>query len=451
MRLRLSAVFVWGAVAALALAVAPLLTRNLLAISRHVPLDPNEGWNAAHTLALLAGKGLYPPPQGWMVNNYPPLSFYLVGAIARKSSDIIATGRAISFVAFLLTAVALGAAAKAMNCGARAIALAVLFLAAHLLINSNYVGMYDPQLLGHAIQLAALVLLLGQQRLAAALLFAVSLFIKHNLLALPLASALWLLVQDRRAGLQFLLWGLIFVSAGLIVLRYCFGIDLLTQLASARLYSPANLGSAISKLWWAALPLGAMTGLRLDRYGQFCAIYVAAGLILGLAFAVGDGVDVNVFFDFAIALSLALGLAADRGRWPILSAASALPLLIMLAVNFDDNNFFFGDDFASQSARDIAFLKTRPGPILCDQLSLCLWAGKKAEVDVFNIGEAIKAGARDPSPLARMIAQHHFAVLQLQNQDGLGPMVQRAIAQNYRLQHSDDNGQFLVPQVRPAP
>src|SRR5580658_1716305 len=107
MRLRLSAVFVWGAVAALALAVAPLLTRNLLAISRHVPLDPNEGWNAAHTLARLAGKGLHPPPQGWMVNNYPPLSFYLVGAIARKSGDIIATGRAISFVAFLLTAVAL--------------------------------------------------------------------------------------------------------------------------------------------------------------------------------------------------------------------------------------------------------------------------------------------------------------------------------------------------------
>ena len=451
MSLRLSPAFVWGTVAALALVVAPLLTRNLMAISRHVPLDPNEGWNAAHTLALLAGKGLYPSPREWMVNNYPPLSFYLVGAIARHSGDIIATGRAISFVAFLLTVAALGAAAKAMKCRARAIALAVLFLAAHLLINSDYVGMYDPQLLGHAVQLAALVLLLGQHRLAAALLFAASLFIKHNLLALPLASGIWLLIQDRRAGMQFLVWGLVFASAGLIVFRYFFAISLLTQLASPRLSSPANLGSAIAKLWWAVMPLGAMMGLRADRYGQFCAIYVVAGLILGLAFAAGDGVDVNAFFDFAIALSLALGLAADRGRWPILPAASALPLLIMLAVNFDDNNFVFGNDFANQSARDIVFLKIRPGPVLCDQLSLCLWAGKGAEMDVFNIGEAIKTGARDPSPLVRMIAQHHFAALELQDQDGLGPVVQRAIAQNYRLHHKDDNGQFLIPWVRPAP
>ena len=83
--------------------------------------------------------------------------------------------------------------------------------------------------------------------------------------------------------------------------------------------------------------------------------------------------------------------------------ASALPLLIFLAVNFQDNNFFFTRDFAAKSARDIAFLKSRDGPALCDQLSLCLWAGKDAQVDVFNIGEAIKTGARDPAPLVGMI------------------------------------------------
>ena len=125
-------------------------------------------------------------------------------------------------------------------------------------------------------------------------------------------------------------------------------------------------------------------------------------------------------------------------------------MLIFLAVNFQDNNFFFTRDFIRQSARDIAFLKSRSGAGLCDQLSLCLWAGKGAAVDVFNVGEAIKTGAHDPAPLIGMIAGHHFATLQLTDMDGLGPDVRRAIEKNYRADHSDDNGAFLIP-VRPAP
>ena len=125
-----------------------------------------------------------------------------------------------------------------------------------------------------------------------------------------------------------------------------------------------------------------------------------------------------------------------------------MPLLIFLAVTFPNNNFFFTRAFAQSSAGDIAFLQSRPGPALCDQLSLCLWAGKGAQVDVFNVGEAIKAGARDPSPLVAMIASRHFAAIQLVDMDGLGPDARRAIAKNYRADHSDDNGAFLVPLKR---
>ena len=31
-----------------------------------------------------------------------------------------------------------------------------------------------------------------------------------------------------------------------------------------------------------------------------------------------------------------------------------------------------------------------PGPALCEMLSLCYWAGKRAEVDVFNLGQAYR-------------------------------------------------------------
>ena len=444
----LSEKLVWSAAAALALVTLGLLIRNILAIPAHVPLDPNEGWNAAHALAAMAGRGLYPPPQALMVNNYPPLSFYLVGFLGHHG-DAIVTGRWVALASFLFCAVSIEVLLRRMECGLRAIVLGTLFFAALLLITSDYVGMDDPQLLGHAVQMGALLLLLRERVMIAAVLFALSLFIKHNLLALPLACGLWLLLQDRRAGLHFLLWGTAFTLSGLVLFQLIAGTSLISQLASPRLSSLANVETAIMHLWWAPLPAIAMAGFWPDRHSLFCSLYAGLALLLGLIFAAGDGVDANAFFDLGIALSLALGLVVERGRWPVVAAASALPLLIFFGINFRDNNFFFTRAFAQSSARDITFLKSRPGPVLCDQLSLCLWAGKGAEVDVFNVGEAIKAGARSPAPLVSMITARHFAALQLIDMDGLGPDVRHAIESNYRPDYSDDNGAFLVP--RPAP
>lgn len=445
----LSEKLVWSAAAGLALVTLALLVRNILAIPAHVPLDPNEGWNAAHALAAMGARGLYPPPEALMVNNYPPLSFYLIGFLARHGDAIIA-GRWIALASFLACAISIEALLRRMECGLRAIILGTLFFAALLLIASDYVGMDDPQLLGHAVQLGALLLLLRERVMIAAALFAVSLFIKHNLLALPLAASLWLLLQDRRAGIHFLLWGLAFVLSGLVLFQLVYGTTLIAELTSPRLFSLVNVETAVMHLWWVPLPMIAMAGFWPDRHGLFCSLYAGLALLLGLVFAMGDGVDANAFFDLGIALSLALGLVVERGRWPILAAASVLPLLIFLGVNFSDNNYFFTRAFAQSSADDIAFLESRPGPALCDQLSLCLWAGKSAEVDVFNVGEAIKAGARDAAPLVAMIRRRRFATLQLIDMDGLGPEVRRAIDRNYRTDHSDDNGTFLVP-LTPAP
>jgi len=447
---RLSSSLVLGAVATLALVSLVLLARNILAIPAHVPLDPNEGWNAAHALAAMAGHGLYPPPTALMVNNYPPLSFYLIGAIGRLGGDTIIAGRWVALAAFLATVAGIAAVLRQMDCRPHAMALGALFFAALLLIASDYVGMDDPQLLGHAVQLGALLFLLRGRITIAAALFAASLFIKHNLLVLPLAAGLWLLGEDRRTGVRFLLWSLAFGLSGLVLFQLGFGTSLIAQLVSPRLSSLANAETAITHLWWAVLPVIALTGLRPGRLSLFCLLYAGLALLLGLFFAAGDGVDANAFFDLGIALSLGLGLAVEAGRRSWLLAASALPLLIFLAANFQDNNFSFTRDFAQESHRDIAFLQSRPGSALCDQLSLCLWAGKGASVDVFNVGEAIKTGARSPAPLVRMIADHRFATLQLIDMDGLGHDMRRAIEKNYRTDHSDDNGVFLVP-LKPAP
>ena len=446
--MRLPQMLVWAAIAALALVTAPLLARDLLAMTRHVALDPNEGWNAAHALRLMAGGPLYPPHDGWMVNNYPPLSFYLVAGLTHLTHDAVIAGRLLSALSFVAICGLMAAVLRAGDASPRAALLGMLVVAGMLLIDTDYVAMDDPQLLGHALQLTALLVLLRGHGIVAAALFAVSLFFKHNLLAMPLAAGLWLLSQDRRAGLHFLLWGLAFVLAGLVAFQLRFGISLFSVLATPRRESVANLWQAVQHLWWAVLPAWAGLNARPGRASEFALTYAGLALALGLVFAIGDGVDTNAFFDLAIALGLLVGLMPDHGQTPIIAALSALPLLFFLAFNFGDNNFFYTRAFAAQSQTDVAFLKSRPGPALCDQISLCLWAGKTPEIDVFNAGEAIRINARDPKPLLQMIEAHHFATIQLQDMDGLGPQVKTAIARAYRVDHADDNGTFLAP-LRP--
>jgi hypothetical protein len=440
MRAHLSAAL-WSATTLLVLA---LLVRNMAAIAVLAPLDPNEGWNAAHALFLLAKGTPYPPPQGLMINNYPPLSFYLVAALTHWTGDAVMAGRILSLLSFLAAYTGIAPVCRQMGCGTRAGISAVMFFAAVLLVGSDYVAMDDPQLMGHAVQLFGLLLLLRGRILAAALMFSASLFFKHNLVALPLAAATWLVWHDRQAAWRFILCGAAAVAAGLILFRLSYGFNLLTVLFSPRQISLANVTVAASHLWWAVLPLAVLATYR-GPWKGFCRVYAGCGLTLGLIFSAGDGVDANAFFDLVIACALALGLEMQQARRLVYAALCTAPLPLFLALHFQDNNFFFTRNFAAQSTRDIAFLKSRPGPALCDQLSLCLWAGKGAQVDVFNVGEQIKTGARDAAPLAGMIASRHFAVLQLQDMDALGPQVRAAIEKNYRSDHSDDNGSFLTP------
>ena len=429
--------------AAMTLMTAALLVRNILDIPVLAPLDPNEGWNAAHALSLLAKDALYPPPGSLMVNNYPPLSFYAVAALTRTTGDAIVAGRLLSLLSFLSVCACIALICRRMEVAARASLCAVIFFAAVLLIASDYLAMADPQLLGHAIQLGGLLLLLRGRILFAGAVFAASLFVKHNLMALPAAATIWLLWRDRREGLTLLLSCAACAGLGLALFHQVYGSGLPSHLFSARLVSWANVQHAVSQLWWAVLPLG-LLAVATHPWKHFCRIYALTALAMGLVFSAGDGVDTNAFFDLALACALTLGLEAEQNRRSLLAALATLPMLVFLVLNFHDNNFFFTQGFRTQSARDIAFLKSQSGPALCDQLSLCLWAGKGAQVDVFNVGEEIKTGVRNSSGLASMLATQHFAVLQLQDLDALGPVIRAAIARNYRPHHSGDNGSFLV-------
>ncbi len=462
-----------GAVFLLALGCIAGLWRAAAVLCLRVPLDPNEGWNAYHAAAAMAGHGLYPEPASFMTDNYPPLSFYAVGVLGRAVGDNIVAGRILSLASFLFVSCGVAVLARNWNCGRGEALFAALLLAASVLLFSDYVGMDDPQFFGHALQISGLLLLVFARRrlflidVLAAALFVAGGFVKHNLAALPLATIVWFATRDGRRAASLGATTFAMAIGGLAAFRLSFGFDLLSRLASPRTYSLSDLVQNFDQwIVWAGLPLAAtlVLGLRSPRDGgaAFAAIYAVAGAMLGLAFSGGAGVDANAMFDADIAIALGAGLAISRLRSipghgriasPVLAAALTVPFAAGLAINYDpdwlDAGFWLHpmQDEASLAQADIAWLKFQPEPVLCQTLALCYWAGKPAAVDVFNLDQQFETGARDEKPFIVRLSAHSFAAIQL---DAMSPFpfpaeVRRVLLENYRVARSNDDGVFLVP------
>jgi hypothetical protein len=444
----------------LAFAASALLLRDAFVIAAHIPLDPNEGWNAYLARAAVSGSPLY--PQGLMINNYPPLSFYIVGALGRITGDPIVAGRLVSLISFF--AVAGGLIVVLRNMGATVLAslFACLFFAAGILAASDYVAMDDPQLLGHALQLAGLSLLLQSRRdvFFAALLMTLGIFVKHNLLALPLAASLWLWREERQDAIKFAGFGLALCLAGLLAARLFLDVNLAQALFSSRHWALSNFTTRAKQfLSWAgaALIIALVLAGRGPRTAaaRLVLIYAGAALVLGGVFAFGDGVDANIFFDAVIAVSLSTGLALVYlpKRWiGFTTLFVAAPLALYLARHGAPANFFYTEAFAREVPLDVGFLEVHPGPALCEDLTLCFWAGKDDPVDVFNLSEEIKTGARGDGDLAHLLQTQYFGSIVVSSLTpfALGPRLRAAMLAHYRVAREDDNGVFLERTILPG-
>lgn len=454
-----------------ALACLAGLFRAAAIIPLRVPLDPNEGWNAYHAMAAMAGRGLYPAPADLMINNYPPLSFYLVGWVGTLVGDQIVAGRIVSLLSFLIACGLVAAILRSARTRWQSALFAALFFAGFLLTASDYVGMDDPQLLGQALQLAAAFLVLRKPGTSAKMFFAAVLFVaggfvKHNLFVLPLACLLWLALFDRTNARRLALCGAVLVLAGLAAFRVGSGFDLLDRLNSARSWSLSQMWSGFGAwLPFAAIPLCALGSVAVRNPKTppvaFVAIYAGMAIPVGAALLGGAGVDVNAMFDADIALALAVGLALDnllakqqvllRVTAPAFAIACALPLAIQAAAGADwrEPAFWIRPMGAERAlaARDIEFLRAHPGPAMCESLAYCYWSGKPASVDVFNLDQQLRSGKRDPAPLLTLIRSRRFAAIELDETDPF-PLPQSfatAISRHYRVDHDDDGGTFLVP------
>jgi len=440
------------------------LWRVVAGLGLQVPLDPNEGWNAYHTAALMAGGALYPPPDAYLVNNYPPLSFYIVGAAGWLLGDHIFAGRMVSLAALAFIAVAMTAITRRLGASREAALFPAFSFTAGLLLFTDYAGMDDPQMLAHAFALGGLWVLFSAPRTprllaVSAALFVVSFFVKHNIVALPAVCGLWLFLQDRKAAWKFSGFGLAFAAAGLVLFRLAYGVSLLAVVLTARLYSTEMLHQGLTAwLQWSAVPLLGL-GFLLYRNGrapyvQFCAGYAVVATGLGVFFLGGAGVDVNAMFEADIALALASGLLIGTLPGYKRAAAAAVfatPFFFFAASNEEWQEAYlrlhpFREE-AAMAKSDIAFLKAHKGPALCEMLSFCYWAEKPPAVDFFNVGQQFETGARSDAALTAEIDAKRFAVIQFDPDSpySLGENPHNAMEHAYRADHTDGYGTFYVP------
>ena len=399
-------------------------------------IDVDEPWNAYHADAVTAGQTLYPAPNSMVTNNYPPLSFYLIGAVASVGFDALYVGRMLSILATLAIAAAIMALVRQLGASRSAAGLAGLwFLATTARFFADYVGMNDPNLPALAIMAWALVWLMrrlsgGRAVEPAILLMAVAGFYKHNVVAIPLTAFAWLRFVDRRKASRAIVVGVGTVLLGLGICELIWGSAFFAQLLTPRVYNLEHVWGGFGRLQWIA-PALLIFAIWVPHDWQhaasrFAALFVIIAFVLQCVQKLGDGVADNAQFELAVASAVGLGLAFDRiGVWAAAKNwgidRSRLTIIVILIVRLlASANMVPYRAIASPAFRAIvrehaavaeteaARIRAISGEVACSIPTVCRMAGKSYRFDTHNIGQKLRTGMLTQDELNNAIAAHHL-------------------------------------------
>src|SRR5262249_1322643 len=212
----------------------------------------NEGFNTYWQQAVARGAHIYGKPPTVTYANYPPISFHLIGWLGRITGDQNIAGRWVSFLAYLAIACAIGGIVfrppGTRPHGAYAGLAWLIWLAA---FDPSRIGFNDPHMLGVALGLAGVYCYLLKPGsvvclVLSGLAFALSLFTKQSLIALPAAVGLHLVLASRK---RFAVWAGATVGFLLVLMVLTLQVDgpyFLQHLSIPRTYSMLNLAGSVT-------------------------------------------------------------------------------------------------------------------------------------------------------------------------------------------------------------
>jgi hypothetical protein len=358
----------------------------------------------------------------------------VVGALAQVFGDALYVGRMLSLLAVLGLGALIAAAIRQLGGGvAGAVVGGVWFVAVMARSFSRYVGMDDPQLVGHALMMGALVWFMVREAhrrsmVPAILAMAAAGFYKHNVVAVPVTALGWLVLKDWRRAVAPVAIGAGAAALGLAICVAVYGDVFLANLFTPRVLEVMRAINALSRAQF-ILPALVLWGIWVaaeprSPAARFTMLFVAVGFVAFVMQSSGDGVDDNAQFDLVIATAVGLGVAFGRAgktafgqRHGEITAQAVIVLVVVVRllatlriepalVLFDPD--YRGEYFANaQVVRDQAARVAQiPGPVVCGSRVVCRLAGKPSSVDPFRVNTMVKTGASGGLDVESLILAH---------------------------------------------
>lgn len=409
-------------------------------LSAHYSFGSNEGFNTTFAAQAAAGLKIYGNPPLYTYANYPPVSFHLIAWLSAITHDINLTGRWISFFAYLaiggLIALIVQRLCRSWRHAAYSGLCWLIWIPA---FDVGRVGLNDPHLLGVAFSLAGLYCFLRDPESTrwlciSAAVFAVSLFTKQSLVAFPAAVAIQLALASRR---RFAIWLGAAAAACVVLLILTLAVDgkyFFDHLMLPRAYYISDIWSSLgSYLYFVQVPfvVAIVWACRVTSIGStgFLLWGLPIALVVGAFYCGGAGAGVNHLFDAMILTAIIVGLALpgvghsiEGSRFPraaltfVLIVPCFLTSLVVLARRLPAD-FGHKPDELAQAEREFTgvsdFLRSRPGPALCESLLLCYAAGKPGTYDPFAADQLMRTGKIPQEQIVQLIAGRHFAAIQI--------------------------------------
>lgn len=395
-----------------------LLIRPLSLIGSHIPIQYNEGWNAYFADAAVSGRAasdLYPPWFFSITDNYPPFSFYIVGYIGKIIGDNIIAGRIINiFSVFSISSLIYFILVRITHSKYAASISALSFLIYSETVFWRYFAIDDPQWLANAVSLLGLfVSIYASDKkplfMLSAFLMIFAGFIKHNLIALPVATTFYLYAYDKKASYIFVSSAIVSLIGLLCVCYAGYGINFFIDVFQNKRIIDIHGAISTYKKILELLPLFVSFILIVKNRREydytifierFIIPFVCVSLLFGVFQASADGVNYNCFFELLIALILSLGLYMKNLEcFAPQSYQFTLRILIifsvfMVSVPVELKRTYLALQSINKDSdfyeNIIHLIDNDKGEAICQDLSICYWAHKKEIFDYFNTDQKIK-------------------------------------------------------------
>jgi hypothetical protein len=408
----------------------------------NVEIENNEGWNAFFADAAMGKMPLYPSTDQLITNNYPPLSFYIVGLVGRFIGDPVLAGRLLSLVAVVAIATAIALSVRRLGgSGVAARISAAFFVATMSRFFMLYVGMNEPQLFAEAIMAFAFLGFLRARSndrgyVGPVLVMALAGFVKHNIIAMPLTAFLSLGLHRRREAVKCFCVAAIAIVTGTAICYALFGRNFFLNILCPRHYSLKRSLGVFGELEWVSVGLLVCLynawARRRDVNVQLCSCLIAIALGSYFLQKSGAGVDINAQFDLVIAVAMGLGLAFTQvSLWPVArplrsEQAQAILLLavcarLLASKQLQPVRLIFDSSFRNEIVMreramtdSVERVRRIPGDVTCGRNMLVTYrAGKPFVVDAFNVQQRILAGALPKDAVAARVAAGTLTIVEV--------------------------------------